>query len=278
MPLISVVILTFDEEANLPHTLRSLDGLDCEVYIVDSGSSDRTLEIARAAGANVVSHAFESHSRQLNWALDTLPLEAPWTLRLDADERLTAELKAEISAALAAAPEDVAGYMMKRRVYFWGRWIRFGGYYPTWLTRLWRTRRGRSEDAWMDEHMLVSGGRIAKLTHDFIDENHKGLSFWIDKHNRYADREVRMTADAAATTESGELGGEIARRRFLKRRIYGRAPLLLRAVGYWFVRYFLMLGFLDGRAGFVFHFMQGLWYRLLIDAKLIELRMRGRER
>lgn len=279
MALISVIILTLDEEANLPHALKSLEGLDCEVHVVDSGSRDRTVEIARAAGANVVTHAFESQARQLNRALDTLPLTAPWTLRLDADERLSDELKAEIAATLPSAPGDVAAYMMKRRVYFWGRWIRFGGYYPTWLVRLWRTGMARSEDAWMDEHMVVAGGgRIAKLSHDLIDENHKGLAFWIDKHNRYADREVKM-AVAGLDAQSGDsVGVEIARRRRLKRSIYGRAPLFVRAVGYWLLRYFVLLGFLDGRAGFVFHFMQGLWYRLLVDAKLVEFRLRERQR
>lgn len=278
MALISVIILTLDEEANLPHALKSLEGLDCEVHVVDSGSRDRTVEIARAAGANVVTHAFESQARQLNRALDTLPITAPWTLRLDADERLSDELKAEITALLPSAPDLVAAYMMKRRVYFWGRWIRFGGYYPTWLVRLWRTGKARSEDAWMDEHMVVAdGGHIAKLSHDLIDENHKGLAFWIDKHNRYADREVKLAVAGLGAQDADRVGSEIARRRRLKRSIYGRAPLFVRAVGYWLLRYFVLLGFLDGRAGFVFHFMQGLWYRLLVDAKLFELKLRERQ-
>lgn len=274
MPLISVVILTLDEEPNLPHALRSLEGLDCEVHVVDSGSKDRTREIAEAWGAKVVTHAFENQARQLNWALDSLPLAAPWTLRLDADERLTDELRRELAAVLATAPGDVAAYMMKRRVYFWGKWIRFGGYYPTWLLRLWRTGRARSEDAWMDEHMIVAHGRIARLAHDFVDENNKGLSFWIDKHNRYADRELLASRTGLETPAAAGMGREVARKRFLKSAVYGRAPLFLRAIAYWLLRYVLMLGFLDGRAGFVFHFMQGLWYRLLVDAKIYESRLR----
>jgi hypothetical protein len=120
--------------------------------------------------------------------------------------------------------------------------------------------------------MIVASGRIARLSHDLIDENHKGLTFWIDKHNHYSDREV-MSIDAA----SGELprehvGGAVARKRFLKNAIYGRLPLFLRAITYGLVRYFVLLGFLDGRAGFVFHFLQGFWYRLIIDAKLYERR------
>ncbi len=273
MPLVDVIILTHQEELNLPHALRSLAGLDCEVFVVDSGSTDRTVQIAEAFGARVVTHPFESQARQLNWALDTLPLTASWTLRLDADERLTEDLAEEIGRVLSGALADVAGYLIKRRVYFWGRWIRFGGYYPTWLLRLWRTGMTRSEDSWMDEHMIVTGGSIGRLKHDFIDENHKGLTFWIDKHNRYSDREI-MALDASSEQGARQhVGDAVARRRFLKYAIYGRSPLFLRAISYGFLRYFILLGFLDGRAGFVFHFLQGFWYRLIIDAKIYERRI-----
>jgi glycosyltransferase involved in cell wall biosynthesis len=270
MTLLNVIILTNQEELNLPHALRSLDGLDCEVFVVDSGSTDRTVEIAQAFGARVVEHVFESQARQLNWALDMLPLSARWTLRLDADERLTDELAAEINRVLKDAPAETAGYLIKRRVYFWGRWIRFGGYYPTWLLRLWRTGMARSEDVWMDEHMVVSGGSIGRLQHDFIDENHRGLTFWIDKHNRYSDREIMAIEASKAAGTPRNVGDAVARRRFLKHALYGKSPLFARAIAYGLFRYFILLGFLDGRAGFVFHFLQGFWYRFVIDAKLYE--------
>ena len=269
-PLIDVIILTYQEETNLPHTLQSLEGLDCSVHIVDSGSTDRTTSIARSWGANVVTHAFENQARQLNWALDALPLRAPWTLRLDADERLTKELRDELSQKLPSVSAGVAGFLIKRRVYFWGKWMKRGGYYPIWLLRLWRRGHARSEDAWMDEQMIVSDGSIERLNFDFIDENRKGLAFWVDKHNHYADREARMSLEGISSHAKGAVGEEVARRRFLKKTLYGRAPLFVRPVAYWFFRYIIQLGFLDGRAGFVFHFMQALWYRMLIDAKLYE--------
>ena len=269
MPLLNIIILTYQEELNLPHALRSLKDLDCQVFVVDSGSTDRTLEIAESFGAHVVKHPFESHARQLNWALDELPLVGPWTLRLDADERLTDELAMEISRVLSSTPRAITGYLIKRRVYFWGRWIRFGGYYPTWLLRLWRTGMARSEDISMDEHMVVTGGSIGKLQHDFIDENHKGLTHWIAKHNRYSDCEV-MEINAASGQSRQRIGDAIALKRFMKNAIYRRSPLFLRAIAYAFLRYVILLGFLDGRAGFVFHFLQGFWYRLIVDAKLYE--------
>jgi glycosyltransferase involved in cell wall biosynthesis len=272
-PMLSVIILTLNEEANLPLALASLRPLDPEIFVVDSGSTDRTLAIARAAGCHIVEHPWQTYATQINWALDQLPIATPWVMRLDADERLTPELAQKLSAGLPELPDDVAGLLVKRRVYFWGRWIRHGGYYPTWLLRIWRTGHARCEQRWMDEHMVVDGhGRTVRLNHDIIDENHKGLTFWTDKHNRYADREVRdllALQDRART--SVELDHQPASRRWLKENLYGRAPLFWRAFGYWFDRYVLRLGFLDGWPGLVFHFLQGFWYRFLVDAKLVEL-------
>ena len=271
---LSIVILTYDEELNLPTTLNSLKDLGIPVFVVNSGSQDRTAEIARGAGCTVVEHAFSTHAKQLNWALDNLPIESDWVMRLDADERLTPELVAELRAKLQVLPRDVTGLMIKRRVYFWGQWIKHGGYYPTWLLRAWRRGMARCEDRDMDEHMLVDRGRILRLDHDFIDENHKGLGFWVDKHNRYADKEVAALSRAIAIARGSSAGAATARKRFLKNHVYSRAPRYLRAFLYWAYRYIVRLGFLDGRAGFVFHFMQGFWYRLLVDAKLTESEMK----
>lgn len=276
MKTLSVVILTRDEEANLPTCLESLRGLDAQVFVVDSGSTDRTRDIALQAGCVVVDHPFENYARQLNWALDNLPFSSPWVMRLDADERLTPELAQELLALLPTLPEGVGGLMLKRRVYFWGRFIRHGGYYPTWLLRLWRRGLAKSEDRWMDEHMVLSGGEIRSLKHDIIDENHKGLGFWTDKHNRYADREVLdlLALEAAAEAEDAP-AGQAGVRRWVKTRVYAKSPLFLRAFLYWLYRYTLRLGFLDGAPGLVFHFLQGFWYRFLVDAKLYEARRKA---
>jgi len=271
MPLVSVIILTLNEELNLPVCLDSLLGLDAQVVVVDSGSTDRTGEIAERFGAEVIRHPFENQARQINWVLDNVRLSAPWIMRLDADERLTPELREELKSALPGAPNTVAGFLIKRRVYFWGRWIRHGGYYPTWLLRIWRAGQGRAEDVWMDEHVEIAGGESRRLVNDIIDENRKGLAFWIEKHNGFSDREVKDIVAGGSVTNAGLTGVQAARRRFLKRNLYGRAPRFLRAFLYWMLRYFILLGFLDGKAGFVFHFLQGLWYRVVVDAKLYEL-------
>jgi glycosyltransferase involved in cell wall biosynthesis len=269
---LSIIILTRDEEANLGPTLDSLKNVPADLFVVDSGSTDRTLEIARAAGCLVHEHRFINHADQVNWALDHLPIATPWVMRLDADERLTPELAGELQVALEASPPEVTGYQLKRRVYFWGAWIRHGGYYPTWLFRIWRRGTARCEQRWMDEHMVSSEGRIARLRYDIIDENHKGIGFWVTKHNGYAEREVKDLLAAADEPETSAVGGQAGRKRWLKKNLYARSPLFFRAFAYWFFRYFLLLGFLDGVPGLVFHFNQALWYRLLVDAKLREAR------
>ena len=271
--LLSVVILTKNEAANLEICLKSLEELDVEVFIVDSGSSDQTIEIAKQAGCHVVEHSWETYAKQLNWALTNLPLNTPWTMRLDADERLTPELISELRDVLPNAPAEIFGYQLKRRVFFMNRWIRHGGYYPTWLLRIWRTGSGTCEQLWMDEHIVLSEGEIANLKYDIIDENQKGLTFWTDKHNRYADREVKDMLGIALEEGSEKLlsasdRSQAGQRRWVKKNLYARSPLFLRAFIYWLLRYTVGLGFLDGVEGLIFHFLQGFWYRFLVDAKL----------
>ncbi|MEM1255551.1 MAG: glycosyltransferase family 2 protein [Cyanobacteria bacterium P01_H01_bin.21] len=274
--MLSVIILTKNEEKNLTHCLESLRNLFADIYIVDSESSDSTRDIADSFGCQFFEHPFESHAAQINWALENLPISTPWVMRLDADERLTPELVKELKEVLATSPKNVAGYQVKRRVFFMGHWIRHGGYYPTWLLRIWRTGYGTCEQRLMDEHIVLCNGHIANLKHDIIDENHKGLSFWIDKHNRYADREVQDIL-AAKSRENGdglavEQFSQAKQRRWVKTTLYNRFPLFLRAFIYWLLRYTIGLGFLDGTEGLIFHFLQGFWYRFLVDAKIYEIR------
>lgn len=274
--MLSVIILTYNEAANLPTCLASLQSLNAEILIIDSGSSDNTIEIAKQAGCQVFSHPFENYAKQLNWGLENLPISTPWIMRLDADERLTPELVKELKKILPQTPEQITGYQVKRRVFFMGRWIRHGGYYPTWLLRVWRTGLGTCEQRWMDEHIILSQGETADLKYDIIDENQKGLTFWTDKHNRYADREVKdllgMMVDEQDNVLNTNQLSQASQRRWVKKNFYGRSPLFFRAFLYFLMRYIIGLGFLDGTQGLIFHFLQGFWYRFLVDAKLYEIR------
>jgi glycosyltransferase involved in cell wall biosynthesis len=278
--LLSVVILTKNEELNLPNCLASLQQLESKIFIVDSGSTDQTVAIAKQAGCKVFEHPFENQAKQLTWALQNLPITTPWIIRLDADERLTPELAEELQRVLPQTPDDITGYQVKRRVFFMGRWIRHGGYYPTWLLRIWRTGLGTCEQRWMDEHIILSQGKIANLQYDIIDDNKKGLSFWIDKHHHYADREVRDLLNMSVEQEDPLIKkGQVSQatlRRWIKKNLYRRSPLFLRSLIYFLLRYTIGLGFLDGTEGLIFHFLQGCWYRFLVDAKLYEINLNNK--
>ena len=271
-PRVSVIVLAYNEEANLPDCLESLKHLDCEVLVVDSGSTDGTREIARQAGAAVFEHPFETYGAQRNWAQNHLPLAAEWVLHLDSDERLTPELAAEINGILLNPPADVDGFLFRKRTFFMGRWIRHGGHYPSYHLRLFRKDRGGCEERLYDQHYVVRGN-VRKLQHDYMDVLTSDLSVWSTRHVRWAELEAREIAegcDPEGRVEASPFGNPIERRRWLREGLYWKLPLFLRAFLYWFYRYFLRLGFLDGKEGMIFHFLQGFWFRFLIDAKLFE--------
>lgn len=273
---VSVVILACDEESNLPDCLASLQGLACELFVVDSGSTDRTREIAAAAGAVVVEHPFENYSAQRNWAQHNLPLQADWVLHLDSDERLTPELVVEINSTLRTPPAGVDGFLFRKRTVFMGRWIRHGGHYPAYHLRLFRKDRGSCEQRLYDQHFVVPGKTVA-LRHDYVDVLTSDLDQWTLRHLRWAELEAReaLGGERAPDRVSPDaFGNPIQRRRWLRESFYGRWPLFVRPFLYWVYRYIFRLGFLDGRQGLVFHFLQGCWFRLMIDVKIYELRKR----
>ena len=272
---ITILILTMNEEDNLPQALESVSGFADRVVVVDSGSTDRTVEIARAAGADVYENPFVNHSIQVNWALDNTGITTPWIFRLDADEVVLPDLARFIQDDLAAVGDDVGGIQIRRRIHFLGRWIRHGGTYPNYVLRIFRTDRGRCEMAFMDEHMVVEG-RTIQINADIKDENTKSLRWWTAKHNWYSDRELfellekEQVATQPGAVEAKLLGTPVERKRWFKTHLYGRVPTTFRSWLYFMYRYYLKLGFLDGREGRIYHFLQGYWYRFLVDAKLYE--------
>ena len=280
-PALSIIILTSNEAKNLPACLASLQGLGGEIFVVDSGSTDGTQAVAANCGAIVVDHPFENYSAQRNWAQHHLPLNCEWLLHLDADERLTAELRDEIGALLDPSKqrevEIYDGFLLRKRTIFMNRWIRYGGHYPSYHLRLFRRSKGVCEERLYDQHFVVQG-ETGTLKHDYLDVVCSDLDTWLQRHIRWAALEARQLL--AAQKPSGGVrarlfGNPIERKRWLRERIFDRTPLFVRPVLYWIYRYFLRLGFLDGKAGFTFHLLQGLWFRLLVDMKLDEMRRPG---
>ena len=272
---ITILILTMNEEDNLPNALASVADFADRVVVVDSGSTDRTVEIAREAGADVYENPFVNHAIQVNWGLDNTDITTPWIFRLDADEVVLPELARFLREDLSALPEDVDGIQIRRRIHFLGRWIRHGGCYPNYVLRIFRTGRARCEMAFMDEHMVVEG-RTREVDADIRDENTKPLRWWTAKHNWYSDRELfELLEKESAAAQPGAVrprffGTPVERKRWFKTNVYGRVPLAWRSWLYFLYRYYFKLGFLDGPEGRIYHFLQAYWYRFLVDAKLFE--------
>ena len=274
--MLSVITLAHNEAIHIARAIRSVSGIASQVFVVDAFSTDGTVEIARAAGAHVVQHEFVNYARQFQWALDNLPIETEWVMRLDADEAITPELAAEIERRLPELPDDVTGVVLKLGYVFMGRRIEHGA---RWLRLLRITRRGaaRIEQRWMDEHMILLRGRSVAFEQRMFDHNLKDLTFFTDKHNRYATREAldilirnHRLLDMEAGPSVERASTQMVLKRWIKERIYNRAPFWLGPFAYFLYRYFARLGFLDGREGLIYHFLQGFWYRFLVGAKVVQ--------
>jgi glycosyltransferase involved in cell wall biosynthesis len=274
---LAVIILTHNEAVHIRRALRLVTSIAREIFVVDSFSSDDTVQIARAEGATVLQHKFINQSQQFQWALENAPISASWIMRLDADEEVYADLAEEIDVRLPTLGQDVVGIKLKRRHIFLGRWIRHGGRYPLILLRIWRRGHGKVEQRWMDEHVVVQGGRAVLFQGGFADHNLNDLTFFTEKHNKYATREAlehlilkyRLLPRTEALTAKSA-SRQAAAKRFIKERLYYRMPFWVAATGYFLYRYFLQQGFLDGREGLIYHFLQGFWYRFLVGAKVME--------
>jgi glycosyltransferase involved in cell wall biosynthesis len=275
-PTISVIILTFNEETNLPDALNSVVGWAGEVFVVDSYSTDRTVEVALGyggQGVRVVQHAFENYSRQWNWAITRLPITSRWVLKLDADERITDAFKREVAAVLSGAAPDVEGVSFRRRIFFMGRPLHWGGLSRNYDLRMWRAGAARFEDRPVNEHALVRG-RVVLLKAYVDHRDTKSVADWLDKHNRYSTLEARAQAEGDLTGEvAARFFGSAAERRMWLRTVYFRLPG--RAGLYFLYRYLFRLGFLDGRAGFRSAVLYaGFLY--WVDLKRAEIRQTGR--
>ncbi|MGE0256455.1 MAG: glycosyltransferase family 2 protein [Alphaproteobacteria bacterium] len=269
---ISVVIPTRNEERNLAACLAGLE-FAAERVVFDSHSDDATLDIARAAGARVVQRHFDVFSRHKNWALDNIDFAHDWILLVDADERVTPELAAEIAAVVRGGGPE-AGWYIARKNIFQGRWIRHAGMYPDWQLRLVRRGRARYEDRIVHEYM-VADGPTGFLKTPFVHHDYKGIERYIDRHNHYSSLEAveihRLLAGrAGASAFAGRLAGSgPERRRALKLLAYRHLPA--RALILFFYMYVLRFGFLDGRIGFRYCLLRSI-YEYQIALKLIELR------
>jgi len=261
MRKLAVLILTYNEELHISRCLSSLNGLDADLYVIDSFSNDKTVALAESFGATIVQNKFVNHAKQVNFAIDYLKSDYEWAFRIDADEVVDRAMVKAINNAVYEG--KLCGFMVNRTMYFMGKRIRYGGMFPIPILRLFKLNVAHCQARWMDEHILVDG-EIGLLDGNLFDNNLKSISWWIDKHNVYASKEAFEVLKTGGTDNEGPNSR--------LRRFYGKFPWSFRSLFYFFYRLVFRLGFLDGARGIIFHLLQGFWYRLLVDVKIHEVR------
>ena len=259
--MISCLILTLNESENIEACIQSLPWRD-DVHILDSESSDKTAEIAMASGARVTTCSFKGYASQRNTGL-LLPFNNEWIVMLDADERMTPELAAEIEREIATAQSDVAMFRVRRRDMFMGRWLKRSSGYPTWFPRV--LRRGRVRVEREINEVYVPDG-IARQLQGHIDHYpfNKGMDWWFDRHNRYSTMEAKLLLGRREQVSPGTASKDPGARRAALKALAYRLPL--RPYLVFFYLYFVRGGFLDGKPGWVYANMR-LAYEIMIDAK-----------
>lgn len=266
---ISVVILTYNEVLHIERCIGSVRRVSDKIYVVDSYSTDGTQEIARRLGATVVEHDYVNQAQQMQWTIDNLGLDTEWVMRMDADEYLTDKLVDEIKTVLPELSADVTGVYLPLDVIFQGKNVKHGRLHAPKIMRIWRRGKAYMEQRWMDERMVLTEGSAITFKGRFVDHNLNSLAWWTQKHNNYSNRELAVEAMRMYGIGRDD---EALKGRNQKKGMYYRLPAFFRAGVYFSVRYFLLGGFIDGKAGLIWATLQAYWYRFLIDAKMSEMK------
>jgi len=277
MSTITVIILTYNEELHIARCINSLRNIADKIYVIDSFSTDNTLQIAEELRSEIRQNKFVNQAVQFNWAIDNCNIQTDWIIRIDADEYIDNTSGINLKEYLSELSLDISGLIISRKIVFMGKPLLHGGWYPKWNLRIYRNGHGICENRWMDEHIVLTTGRAIKIQLDFVDDNLNNLSWWTNKHTNYATREAidyfitlnDLQHDKSVTAKFW--GNDAERKRWLKQK-YLNFPLFIRPVINFIYRYILLRGFLDGKQGLIWHFLQGFWYRFLVDAKIYELK------
>lgn len=267
---LTTIILTYNEERNIANAINSVKKLAKRIVVVDSFSTDKTIEIAKSLGAEIIEHKFENQAKQFIYAINHLEIDTQWIMRLDADEIISKKASKEIEEICFFNKDtNINGIVVRFEVNFLGKKLRHGGIYPFRKMIIYKKDKGYMEDRAMDEHIVLNEGKSIELKHDSYHRDYKDLNAWIDKHNKYSSREVEDYF-LNNNQESKQLNKSAKIKRFIKFKIYYKLPLGTRAHLYYLYRYYFKFGFLDGKEGKIFAFMQAYWYRFLVDAKIFE--------
>lgn len=274
---ISVIILTFNEAIHIKRCLDRISPLVKNVFIIDSFSTDRTIDISEEyKNVSVLQNKWVNYATQFNWGLNNAPIDTKWVLRLDADEYLSEELVDELKAKLHTLDEKYTGIVVPLQRVFLGRKIKHGIAKGIKMLRFFQYGKARSEVRMMDEHIELLEGESIEFEHPFADDNLNDISWWTQKHVGYAIREAVDLLDieynltgSAETDDNKNIDAQALSKR-MKKHKYALQPLFFRSFLYFIYRYIFKLGFLDGKEGFLWDFLQGWWYRTMVDAKILE--------
>ncbi len=268
---LTAIILTMNEEKNIGKCINSIKTIAKRIVVVDSGSNDKTVDIAKELGADVYTNVFVDYSTQFNWGIDNTNISTQWILRIDADEEFTPELCIEVEKETQKhINDDINGMQVKQQVYFMNKRLRHGEVYPFIKLLIFKKGYGRIENRKIDEHTILSSGNTIVLSCDAKHYDFKNLTHWISKHNWYSTRTMQDFFEFNDGQSVENLAKGIMRKKRRQKSLYYKAPIFLRPFILFVWRYVFKLGFLDGKEGFIYHFMLNFWYRELVDAKIYE--------
>ena len=279
---LTALVLTFNEERNIKACLDSLVGWVDEILILDSYSTDATLSlISQYPEVKVFQHEFINYSKQRNWAFENLAIKNPFIMNLDADHRVTPELKAELIGHFQRGiPDIINGFMASRQTMFLGKWVKYGGHYPIYHGIIFRKGFGYCEHKEYDQHFVIEG-QATVLKGNVIDIITESLTTFTTRHNKWATLEAQdamsLLKEGNANTLKPAKGGNPMEHRRYQRLKYYSYPKFLRVFLYFLYRYVFKMGFRDGKEGLIFHFLQGFWFRFLVDAKIYEIEKEAKE-
>lgn len=268
--LLTVIILTYNEEKNIEKCINSVKDVAKDIYVVDSYSTDKTVELANKLGAHVIQNKFINQAQQYKFAMQSIDIQTPWVMRLDADERLTEKSREEIVSLIVKYVEDdaITGVMMRFEISFMGKKLKHGGVYPFKKLIVYKHGCADIENKAMDEHIYLTKGKYVEAKYDCEHEDFKDIFSWIEKHNKYSSREVQDYFNNNVGEDG--IGKEISKKQKQKYGLYYKLPLFVRAKLYYWYRKYIKMAWLDGKEGKIYAFLQAYWYRFIVDTKIFE--------
>lgn len=275
---ITAIILTKNEEVNIERCIKSINKRIKKIIVLDSYSNDNTVKIAKKLGAKIYQHEFQNYALQFNYALDNIQIDTKWVFRLDADEVVTSELLDEIENKIKIhSNDDINGFLMKYKLIFMGKFLKHGGCYPFVKMTIWKKEFGRFEERDFGEHVVLKEGKYETFKNDCLHYDFKNITAFIDKHNWYATREKNDYFDRISMQQK-ELYKQANKVKKIRDNFYYKLPLFFRAKLIYIYKYYFKLGFLDGKEGKIYAFIQTYFYRFAVDAKIFERYLDERNR